>query len=63
MLVWAWTLIVLVAGDGVEREWNSYLRWQECVEVMKIITHHHEDQIQARCEYRLIDTTAQGEPR
>lgn len=63
MLVWAWTLIVLVTADGVEREWNSYYRVEECVEVVRVLTHHREDQIQARCELRLIDTIVQGEPR
>ena len=63
MLVWAWVLVVLIKADGVERDWNSYYRAEECVEVLKIITHHREDQIQARCEFKQIDTATQGEPR
>ncbi len=57
-----WVLIVLVIADGTEREWNSYTRFQECMEVVKIITKNHESQIQARCKAKVRSTT-QGDPK
>ena len=52
MQTWIWVLVVLVVADGEWRDWNSYDRVEECLEVARIITHHHEDQIKARCEQR-----------
>lgn len=54
MQSWVWVLVVLVLADGKWRDWNSYSRQEECEEVIKIITHHREDTIQARCEKRLV---------
>ena len=52
MNTWVWVLVVLVKADGVERDWNSYQRPEECLEAARIITRHHEDQIQAYCELK-----------
>ncbi|CAB4133516.1 hypothetical protein UFOVP257_238 [uncultured Caudovirales phage] len=41
-------LFVMVLSDGVEREWKSYPRFEECWEVAKIIVKHRDD-ITARC--------------
>lgn len=51
-----WVLVVLVVADGSWRDWElQYSRLEECQEVVKIITHHRENAIKARCEARLID--------
>lgn len=44
-----WVLMVFVTNDGEWREWNSYSRESECWEVARVITHHREDTIQAKC--------------
>jgi hypothetical protein len=48
-------LIVIVSGDGIEREWKSYNTQKECLEVVRIITRHREKTIQARCEKRVVE--------
>ena len=50
-----WVLVVLVFADGEWRDWNSYSRRQECEEVVQVITHRRENQLQARCELRQVD--------
>ena len=45
-------LMVIVSGDGVEREWKSFSRKEECLEIARAITYHREDKIRARCERR-----------
>ena len=52
--VYIWTLVVLVLGDGEWRDWNSYNRLEECLEVVQVITYRRENQIQARCERREV---------
>lgn len=54
MQVYIWTLVVLVLGDGEWRDWNSYNRLEECLEVVQVITYRRENQIQARCERREV---------
>ena len=44
-----WVLMVFVTNDGEWREWNSFARESECLEVARVITHHREDSIQAMC--------------
>jgi len=51
---WIFVLVVFVVADGEWRDWNTYSRLDECEEVIKIITHHRESAIKARCEARLI---------
>ncbi len=53
-MVYIWVLVVLVVADGVERDWNSYARQSECVEIARAITHHRQDTIKARCERRAV---------
>jgi len=48
-------LMVIVSGDGVEREWKSYNTQKECLEVVRTITRHREKTIQARCEKRVVE--------
>lgn len=52
MQTWVWVLVVLVVADGHWRDWKSYSRFEECEEIRKIIIHHREDKILARCEVR-----------
>ena len=54
MQTWIWVLVVLVHADGVERDWNSFTRQSECIEVAQVVTNHREDQITARCERRAV---------
>jgi hypothetical protein len=44
-----WVLMVFVTNDGEWREWNSFARESECLEVARVITHHREDTIQSMC--------------
>ena len=46
-----WILLVFVTNDGQWREWRSFDREEECIEVAKVITRHRED-IAARCIVR-----------
>ena len=50
-----WVLVVLVFADGEWREWNSYSRREECEEIIPVLTHHRENQLQAVCEPRQVD--------
>jgi hypothetical protein len=47
--------VVLVVADGEWRDWNSFTRESECQEIIRVITHHREDQIKAYCEKRLVE--------
>lgn len=46
--------MVLVFADGEWREWKSFNRQEECVEVVKVITHHRANVLTARCQSRMI---------
>ena len=61
MQIWIWVLVVLVKADGVEREWKSFTRDVECVEIAESLMRHREDQIQAKCVRRLVEQTEKGE--
>ena len=52
MKTFIFVLMVIVSGDGVEREWKSFSRKEECLEIARAITYHREDKIQARCVRR-----------
>ena len=43
-------LMVIVSSDGVEREWKSFSRKEECLEIARHL--NREDKIRARCERR-----------
>ena len=47
-----WVLVVLVFADGEWRDWNSYSRREQCEEIIQVLTHHRENQLQAICEPR-----------
>jgi hypothetical protein len=49
-----WVLMVFVTNDGEWREWNSFTRESECLEVVRAITHHREDSIQAVCKPKAV---------
>ena len=53
--MYIWVLVVLVVADGEWRDWNSFGRESECLEIVRAITHHREDTIKARCERRKND--------
>lgn len=53
MQAYVWTLVVLIIADGKWRDWNSYPRLEECLEVANIISYRKEDVLQARCERRI----------
>ncbi len=52
MQSYIWTLVVLVLADGEWRDWRSYDRIEECLEVAQMITYRREHLIEARCERR-----------
>lgn len=43
-----YVLFVMFLADGIEREWKSFTRFEECWEVATEIVRHRED-IVARC--------------
>jgi hypothetical protein len=52
--VYVWILVVLVAADGAWRDWRSYPRLEECLEVAHLITYRRENLLEARCERREV---------
>lgn len=52
-MTYIWVLVVLVFNDGQWRDWNSYHRLEECVEVAQIISLHRENVLIAKCERRI----------
>lgn len=45
-------MVVLVFADGEWRDWRSYDRIEECLEVAQIITYRRENILEVRCEPR-----------
>ena len=52
--MYIWVLVVVFA-DSEWRDWNSFGRESECLEIVRAITHHREDTIKARYERRKND--------
>jgi Mg-chelatase subunit ChlD len=51
---YVWTLVVLVLADGEWRDWNSYGRAEECLEIAQAISYRKEDVLQVKCERREV---------
>lgn len=49
-----WVLFVLVINDGEWREWNTFSRESECLEVAQVLTRHRENDIQTKCVAKQI---------
>lgn len=47
-----WVMVVLVFADGEWRDWNSYNRLEECLEVARVLTYHRENVLEIKCEPR-----------
>ncbi len=47
-----WVMVVLVFADGEWRDWNTYSRIEECLEVVQVITYRREDVLMAVCQPR-----------
>jgi hypothetical protein len=50
---YVWVLIVLVFNDGEWRDWRSYNRLEECLEVAHTIAYRREDILDVKCERRI----------
>ena len=48
-----WVLVVFVFADGQWRDWRSYNRLEECLEVAHIISYRREDILDVKCEHRI----------
>jgi hypothetical protein len=49
-----WVLIVLVFADGEWREWKTFNRQEECLEVISTITYRRENTLIAVCRSKQI---------
>lgn len=43
-----YVLFVMFLADGIEREWKTYTRFEECLEAARAVV-AHRDSIVARC--------------
>ena len=50
---YVWVLVVLVAADGEWRDWRTYDRLEECLEVAHHLIYRRGDQMEAKCERRI----------
>ena len=50
-----YVLFVMFLADGIEREWKSFTRFEECLETARVIV-AHRDNIVARCVLKEINT-------